>query len=74
MENAMRLMIDDANIRRKFQAANREFVKQFDWDKEITPQWLQLIEQTVGEEKSQQSTLKQTASEQAVQASNTIKS
>lgn len=37
-------MIDDRKLRTKFQQANREFVKQFDFDKTIIPQWLALIE------------------------------
>lgn len=53
LEDAMRIMIDDRKLRTKFQQANREFVKQFDFDKSIIPQWLQLIEQQVPEAKAE---------------------
>jgi glycosyltransferase involved in cell wall biosynthesis len=46
LEDKLRLIIDDVNLRKKFQAANREFVKGFDYDK-IMPQWLELLEKNV---------------------------
>lgn len=47
LEDKMRIMIDDRKMRTKFQQANREFVKQFSFEK-IMPQWLELIEKNVG--------------------------
>lgn len=44
LENQLRVIIDDAGLRRKFQQANTEFVKQFSYDKFIIPAWLNLLE------------------------------
>jgi glycosyltransferase involved in cell wall biosynthesis len=44
LENQLRVMIDDANLRKKFSDANKEFVKDFSYDEKIIPAWLELLE------------------------------
>lgn len=56
MAEQMRLIIDDKNLRRKFSDYNKEFVKQFDFDRFIIPEWLALIEKVVGEGKAKEET------------------
>lgn len=57
LEEQMRIIIDDKKLRTKFQQANREFVKRFDFNTEIVPQWLQLLEQQVPESKQMEKPL-----------------
>jgi glycosyltransferase involved in cell wall biosynthesis len=47
IEDQMRVMIDDVGLRKKFAERNREFVKDFDFNSKIIPEWVKLLEKNV---------------------------